>query len=402
MVDANLQQLSGALHKDVSERSGLPADTFELYHGSKRLEGEAVLARWGVEKDSLIEVKTRGRGGMRGGGGGGGGADGGGGVEGGGGGTDSGSGGVGGIGGVGGVGSGSSSDVGGGGAGGVGSGSGIGGADSGLGVAGGGVGGGGDVVVDACHERTHSQDGKRPQNPKGKPLSPSKVDAEKQWLQNAKATAELEPEADRKALDDIVAVTASAARSGVEVQTEWLEVKERGIAAGAAAAQGISKGATLSMLPQIIIGGMEGNPKDEKQETQRDSTVGGEPSSIKALQIPSAQATSHGPSAPSPTSASYAHEYPHPNLHPLAQPSYPFRPGAVRGIATAELVAAVLRRTEPPRPDISRGGAVRARDVPHLARRPGCRVQGAHVRRALAACGRAGAAAAWPVGPRTR
>ena len=270
-----------------------------------------MLASWGVEKSSLIEVKTRGRGGMHGGGGGEGGADGGGGVEGREGGTDSCPGGVGGVDGVGGVGSGSSSGVGGGGAGGVGSGSCVGCANSGLGVASGGVVGCGDAEGVGA-----GQDGKRPQNPEGKPLSPSKVDAEKQWLQNAKATAELEPEADRKALDDIVAVTASAARSGVEVQTEWLEVKERGIAAGAAAAQGISKGATLSMLPQIIIGGMEGNPKDEKQETQRDSTVGGEPSSIKALQIPSSQATSHGPSAPSPTSASYAHEYPHPNLHP--------------------------------------------------------------------------------------
>eukprot|EP00964_Phaeocystis_antarctica_P066705 scaffold40369_cov51-Phaeocystis_antarctica.AAC.1 len=89
MVDANLQQPSGALHEDVSERSGLPADTLELYHGSKRLEGEAVLASWRVEKDSLIEVKTRGRGGMHGGGGSRGGADGGGGAGGGGGGTGS-------------------------------------------------------------------------------------------------------------------------------------------------------------------------------------------------------------------------------------------------------------------------------------------------------------------------
>ena len=219
MVDANLQQPSGALRKDVSERSGLPADTFELYHGSKRLEGEAVLARWGVEKDSLIEVKTHGRGGMHSGGGGGGGADGGRGVGGGGGGTDSCPGGVGGIGGVGGVGiSGSSSDVGGGGGGGVGSGSsGIGGADSGLGVAGGGVGGGGDAEGGgAGQERTRSQEGKRPQNPEGKPLSPSKVHTEKQWLQNAKAAAQLEKETDRNALGDIVAATASAARSGIE------------------------------------------------------------------------------------------------------------------------------------------------------------------------------------------
>ena len=213
MVGGNLQQPSGALHEDVSERSGLPADTLELYHGSKRLEGEAVLASWGVEKDSLIEVKTRGRGGMHGGGGSRGGADGGGGAGGGGVGTDSCLEGVGGIGGVGGVGSGSSSGVGG-----VGSSSGIGGANSGLGVAGGCVGGGGDAEGGgAGQESTRSQDGKRPQNPEGKPPSPSKVHAEKQWLQSAKATAELEPEADRNAaLDDIVAATASAARSGIE------------------------------------------------------------------------------------------------------------------------------------------------------------------------------------------
>eukprot|EP00964_Phaeocystis_antarctica_P128914 scaffold92734_cov47-Phaeocystis_antarctica.AAC.1 len=216
MVDANLQQPSGALHEDVSERSGLPTDTFELYHGSKRLEGEAVLVSR-VEKDSLIEVKTRGRGGMHSVGGSRGGADGGGGVEGGGGGTDSCLGGVSGVDGVGGVGSGSSSGVGGSGAGGVGSGSGIGGADSGLGVAGGDVGGGGDTEGgDSGQERTRNQDGKRPQNPEGKPPSPSKVHAEK-WLQNAKAAAELESEADRNAaLDDIVAVTASAARRGIE------------------------------------------------------------------------------------------------------------------------------------------------------------------------------------------
>ena len=89
MVDANLQRPPCALHKNVCNRSGLPADTFELYYGSKRLDGEAVLANWGVEKDSLIEVKTRGRGGVRGGGGGGSGLDGGGGVEGGGGGVGS-------------------------------------------------------------------------------------------------------------------------------------------------------------------------------------------------------------------------------------------------------------------------------------------------------------------------
>ena len=86
-------------------------------------------------------------------------------------------------------------------------------------------------------------------------------------------------------------------------------------------AQGISKGATLSLLPRIIIGGVGGSPEDEKQETQRDSTstVGGESISIKAIQIASAQATSHGSSAPSPTSAlthAHAHVYPHPRPNP--------------------------------------------------------------------------------------
>ena len=69
------------------------------------------------------------------------------------------------------------------------------------------------------------------------------------------------------------------------------------------AAQGISKGATLSLLPRLIIGGVGGNPEDERQETQRDSTVKGEPSLInKDVQIASAQATSHDPLAPIPTS----------------------------------------------------------------------------------------------------
>ena len=70
MVDADLQQPSRTLHKDVCSRSGLPADSFELYHGSKPLEDEAPLASWGVKKGSLIEVKMRGRGGMQIGGGG--------------------------------------------------------------------------------------------------------------------------------------------------------------------------------------------------------------------------------------------------------------------------------------------------------------------------------------------
>ena len=66
MADANLKQSSSVLHEDVSDRSGLPADIFELYHGGKRLEREATLSSRGVGKDSTIEVKMRGRGGMPG------------------------------------------------------------------------------------------------------------------------------------------------------------------------------------------------------------------------------------------------------------------------------------------------------------------------------------------------
>ena len=71
------------------------------------------------------------------------------------------------------------------------------------------------------------------------------------------------------------------------------------------ATQGISNGATLSLLPRLIVGGVGGSPGDERQEMQRDSTVGGEPSSIEDIQIASAQAISHDSLAPSPTSASH-------------------------------------------------------------------------------------------------
>jgi len=193
MIDANLQQPSSALHEIVSKRSGLPADTFELYHGSKRLEGAAILGSWGVEKDSLIEVKTRGRGGMHGGEGGGSGAHGGCSVEGGEGGAGICVGGGCGVDGVGGVGSGSSSGVGGGvgggGIGGISSGNGFGAAGIGLGVAGVDVGGGADAEGGGGR--------KRPQKAEGKPLSPSKVHhTEKQWLQNAKEAARQESKAD--------------------------------------------------------------------------------------------------------------------------------------------------------------------------------------------------------------
>ena len=42
------------------------------------------------------------------------------------------------------------------------------------------------------------------------------------------------------------------------------------------AAQGISKGATLSLLPRIIIGGVGGSPEDEWQETLAQSTTAGQ------------------------------------------------------------------------------------------------------------------------------
>ena len=161
MVDANLQRPPGALHENVCNRSGLPADTFELYYGSRRLDGEAMLANWGVEKDSLIEVKTRGRGGD-GGGGSRSGLDGGDGV-----GSCLGDGlGVDGV------------DVV------FRSGNGVGGGDSGLGVVGGGIGASGDAEGgDAGQER------KQPQDPEGRPLSPSKASAEERLLNNSKAAA---------------------------------------------------------------------------------------------------------------------------------------------------------------------------------------------------------------------
>ena len=41
-------------------------------------------------------------------------------------------------------------------------------------------------------------------------------------------------------------------------------------------AQGIAKGATLSLLPRLIIGGVGGNPEDERQETLVQSTTAGQ------------------------------------------------------------------------------------------------------------------------------
>eukprot|EP00964_Phaeocystis_antarctica_P020440 scaffold11302_cov57-Phaeocystis_antarctica.AAC.4 len=64
MIDASLHLAAACLHEAFSNRSGVPLDHFELYYRGKRLEGEAALASWGVEKDATIEVKMRGRGGM--------------------------------------------------------------------------------------------------------------------------------------------------------------------------------------------------------------------------------------------------------------------------------------------------------------------------------------------------
>ena len=64
MIDAALHLPATFLHEAFSNRSGVPLHLFELYYRGKRLEGEAALSSWGVEKDSTIEVKMRGRGGM--------------------------------------------------------------------------------------------------------------------------------------------------------------------------------------------------------------------------------------------------------------------------------------------------------------------------------------------------
>ena len=66
MIDAFLHLPAAFLHESFSDRSGFPPDRFELYYRGKRLEGEAALSSWGVGKDTIIEVKMRGRGGAPG------------------------------------------------------------------------------------------------------------------------------------------------------------------------------------------------------------------------------------------------------------------------------------------------------------------------------------------------
>ena len=63
MIDVALHLPAACLNEAFRNHSGLPPDHFELYYRGKRLEGEAALSSWGIEKDSAIEVKMRGRGG---------------------------------------------------------------------------------------------------------------------------------------------------------------------------------------------------------------------------------------------------------------------------------------------------------------------------------------------------
>ena len=63
MIYVALHLSAAFLQEAFSDRSGFPPDYFELYYGGKRLEGEAALSSWGIEKDSSIEVKMRGHGG---------------------------------------------------------------------------------------------------------------------------------------------------------------------------------------------------------------------------------------------------------------------------------------------------------------------------------------------------
>jgi len=64
MINTALHLPVSFLREAFNDRSGVPLDNFELYYRGKRLEGEAALSSWGLGKDSTIEVKMRGRGGM--------------------------------------------------------------------------------------------------------------------------------------------------------------------------------------------------------------------------------------------------------------------------------------------------------------------------------------------------
>ena len=63
MIDVDLQTTADIFQEIVSTCSGMPFEKFALYFQSKQLEGEAALSSWGVEKDAIVELKMRGRGG---------------------------------------------------------------------------------------------------------------------------------------------------------------------------------------------------------------------------------------------------------------------------------------------------------------------------------------------------
>lgn len=65
MMDIDLDNPAATFYEAVSIRLRIPIHNFALYYQSKKLEGEAALASWGVTKDATIEVKTRGRGGVQ-------------------------------------------------------------------------------------------------------------------------------------------------------------------------------------------------------------------------------------------------------------------------------------------------------------------------------------------------
>ena len=187
MTDASLHLPAAFLHEAFSNRSGVPPDHFELYYRGKRLEGEAVLASWGVGRGSTIEVKMRGRGGTPGGSpgsgksaaAGGGAADG-----------TSGSDGGGGVEGVRGVGGAEVGNVADAGAGGSDSGAGIGGV-GGSGRAGGGNKEGKAALVAAKREISMQSPEEGPSSSLAPgPPSPSKVEPQRKLNQKAKDASE--------------------------------------------------------------------------------------------------------------------------------------------------------------------------------------------------------------------
>ena len=63
MLYVDLQMCARTLLEAVSNRSRMPPGAFSLYYQSKQLEGGAALSSWGLQKNAVIELKTRGPGG---------------------------------------------------------------------------------------------------------------------------------------------------------------------------------------------------------------------------------------------------------------------------------------------------------------------------------------------------